>query len=308
MADTILNACNFDLGLIKYSSKKVNDRGGASISMLNSKTMTSIRLNLPMMMTWGVSDYVDPKTNASDGKYSMSLQFPNEEYTNPECEAVLENMIALEQKIKEDALAKSKDWFGKEHKNIEVIEALYSPMLKYPKIKGTEERDYSKKPTLRIKLPYWEGQFKCELYDEDGNIIYPKPGSTDTPLDRLTKLTHLMAIIQCGGIWYANGKFGITWKLLQAVVKKPRDTISGQCMIQLNSGDKAKFAEVESRQTEAETAGTEIVSDSDGEDEPAPEPEPEPEQDEPAPVQEPEPEPEVVQEKPKRVLRKKTSA
>ena len=39
----------------------------------------------------------------------------------------------------------------------EVIDALWTPMLKYPKDQETGEFDYSRPPTLRLKLPIWEG-------------------------------------------------------------------------------------------------------------------------------------------------------
>ena len=35
----------------------------------------------------------------------------------------------------------------------------------------------------------------------------------------------------CGGIWFANGKFGVTWKLIQAMVQKPRAQLSGKCFL-----------------------------------------------------------------------------
>jgi hypothetical protein len=53
------------------------------------------------MLTWGASDFVDEKTGQSDGKFSMSLQFPSEEYSTEDTKAFLKNMKALEDKIKE---------------------------------------------------------------------------------------------------------------------------------------------------------------------------------------------------------------
>jgi hypothetical protein len=49
------------------------------------------------------------------------------------------------------------------------------------------------------------------------------------------------SLIQCGGLWFANGKFGVTWKLIQVVVQKPRASLSGQCFIKLKSSDKEKL-------------------------------------------------------------------
>jgi hypothetical protein len=276
MADTILNASHFDLGLVSYGTKKVNDRGGWNMNIMNKSIRSGLRLSTPMMLTWGASDYTDPDTGESDGKYSMALQFPEEEYSNPECEAFLENMVALDQKIKDDALAKSKDWFGKDHKVPEVIDALYSPMLKYPHIKGTKEPDYSRKPTLKLKIPCWKDAFNVEVYDEESQALFPNsetnPATCKDQIKTYLARTNVMCIIQCGGVWYANGKFGVTWKLMQAVIQKPREIVQGKCLINLGASDKAKFAAQPAADAENEDAGNdnvgmEVVPDSENEDE-----------------------------------------
>lgn len=307
MANTIINASELDLSILGYATKKTNERGGSSMGILNKSIRGSLRMQTPMMLTWGASDYVDQKTGESDGKYSMALQFPEAEYSNEECESFLEKMIAFEQMIKDDALSKSKDWFGKEMKSAEVVEALYSPMLKYTKIKGTQEPDYSKKPTLRLKIPMWENVFKCELYDEEGSMLFPNHITNPSPMDFLAKGTQVMCVIQCGGLWFANGKFGVTWKLNQAVVQKPREQIlQGKCLINLKPSDKAKFAAAPPPPPadEEESQSCNVVQDSD-DDEPVVASEPEPE-----PVPEPEPEPVAVVPEKKVVRRvvKKSSA
>jgi hypothetical protein len=241
MADTIIDGTQFNVNNIMYSSLKANDKGGKSLNLLNKYTKTGLRLSTPLMLTWGAGEYIDEK-GIGNGKYEMSLQFPQDEYSNEDCNLFLENMKLLEEKIKADALLHSKEWFGKVHKSIDIIEELFTPMLKYSKIKGTSEPDYTKKPVLRLKLPQYEGVWKSEIYDEDGNPLFPnKENSTVSPLDYLKKGATLAAIIQCGGIWFTNGKFTVTWKLLQAVVQKPKDSISGKCLVKLKHADKDKL-------------------------------------------------------------------
>ena len=55
----------------------------------------------------------------------------------------------------------------------EVVDALWSPMLKYPKNQATMEPDTTRPPTLKLKLPSWEGAFKFELFDTQNNILIP---------------------------------------------------------------------------------------------------------------------------------------
>jgi len=242
MADMIVNGTDLNVNNITYSSPKVNSQGGKSVNVLRKDTKTWLTLASPLMLTWGASDFVDEKTGKGNGKFEMSLQFPSDEYKNEETDAFLKNMIELENKIKADALTNSKDWFGKVHKNAEVVEALWTPMLKYPKNKVNGEPDLTKAPTIRIKLPTWENVWKSDVYDVDENKLFPDPSSPNvTPLDFIRKGVQLYAVVQCGGIWFANGKFGMTWKLVQAIVQKPRETLTGKCLIKLKPSDKARL-------------------------------------------------------------------
>ena len=242
MADTIIDATMFNAKDIRYSAPKANASGGKSINILNKATNSGIRLSTPLMLTWGASDFVDQASGKGNGKFEMSMQFPSEEYKTEDTTAFLKNMQAFEAKIKDDALVNSKDWFGKIHKNAEVVDALYTPMLKYSKDKASGEPDLNRAPVLRVKIPMWEGSWKCEVYDEDGEKLFPNSSNPIlTPVELIQKGTQVAALIQCGGLWFANGKFGVTWKLIQVVVQKPRASLSGQCFIKLKSSDKERL-------------------------------------------------------------------
>jgi len=242
MTEMITPASRFMSNDIKYTSPKANSSGGKAINILNKTTNSTLRLSTPLMLTWGASDYVD-QNGQGNGKYEMSLQFPNDEYKNDDTDLFLKNMKDMEDKIKADALTYSKEWFGKKHPNAEVINALWTPMLKYSKDKHTGDYDMTKPPRLVVKLPLWEGVWRCEIYDVDQQRLYPDVSNPAvSPLDLLVKGSNVAVIIQCGGLWFANGKFGITWKLSQAVVQRKQTfALNGQCLIQLNSSDKEKL-------------------------------------------------------------------
>jgi len=255
MADTIVDGTQFIASAIRYSSPKANASGGKSINIMNKATNSGIRLSTPLMLTWGASDFVDQNTGKGNGKFEMSIQFPSDEYKTDDTSAFLKNMQAFETKIKNDALMNSKEWFGKVHKNAEVVEALYTPMLKYSKDKSTGEPDLTRSPTLRVKIPMWEGSWKCEVYDEDGEKLFPSlTNSILTPIELIQKGTQVASLIQCGGIWFANGKFGVTWKLIQVVVQKPKASLSGQCFIKLKTSEKEKLKS-------APVASTDVMDD-----------------------------------------------
>ncbi len=253
-----------------YTKTKINANGRKSIGILNNSNKKSLYISTPLMLTWGVNVYKDEKTGEVQS-YDMALQFPNNEYNSEECSAFLKNMQEFEEKVKLDAIANSKDWLNKNKLVAEAVDALWSPMLKYPKDKETGESDYSRPPTLKIKIPYWEGEFKgVELYNDERVQVFPAEEDTNIS-DYIVKGSNVATIIQCGGIWVANGKFGVTWKLFQAVVK-PRTTLSGKCHISLTSDDKEKIAAsvVDNEDDEdddiVEKMTSTVVEDSDDED------------------------------------------
>jgi hypothetical protein len=77
------------------------------------------------------------------------------------------------------------------------------------------------------------------LFDTHNNILIPNDDGV-TPEELIPKGSEIACIIQCGGIWFANGKFGVTWKLFQGVVKPTQTLAKGQCHIKLDGSEVKK--------------------------------------------------------------------
>jgi hypothetical protein len=242
---------------MKYSKPKVNSLGGRSVGIVNSKTSTVLNLSSPLMLTWGVQSFTDEKTGKVS--FDLALQFPNEGFETPAAKKFLANMMAFEKRIKEDAITNSKEWFSKPKMTADAVEALFTPILKYPKNKDTLEADLTRAPTIKVKLPYWDGEWKeLELYDVDMRPIFPDPSNSAlSPKDLIAKGSNIAVSIQCGGIWFANGKFGVTWKLFQAIVK-PKMSLRGKCHIRLDEDERSKIV--------SQVVPTDVDGDADGDD------------------------------------------
>lgn len=259
-----------------YTKPKVNSVGGKSVGIINSMSKKSLLLQTPLMMNWGVNVYDNPNGNS----YDFSLQFPRDEFSDTSSKTLLKMLQDFEDKIKNDASTNAREWFGKATMSSEVIDALWSPMLKYPKDQSTGEPDKSRSPTLKVKLPVWENEFKFELFDVEHNTLIPNEDKNG-PDVFIQKGSNVACILQCGGIWFANGKFGVTWKLYQGVVKQVETLSKGQCHI---SDDVLKC---ESSETSSPKPLT--TYDSDGEEETQEETQEEPQEET---QEEPQPEPE----------------
>lgn len=233
----VLSVADWAPSNVRYMQPKVNDRGGKSINMISTQSNRSLHLTTPLMMTWGISDFVDEKTGESDGKYTLSLNFPNEDYSNPATRDFLDKLKAFEAQLLQDAAKNSEAWFGEEM-SLEVVKHMYFPFLKYSKDKTTKKFDYSKPPSIRAKVPNYGGRWAVEIYDTAGKLIFPNSDANMTPMDFIPKLSNVACIIQNGGLWFGGKGWGTTWKLVQCVVKpKIQDSVYGKCHIQLSPDD-----------------------------------------------------------------------
>jgi len=280
----IAKGLDFNIGDIDINAPKMNKSGGKSSNILYKPTKKGLYLNMEVpMLTWGASMFKDPQSGKET--FDMAIQFPRKDYSTPETDKLLAKFQQLEQFIKDEAVKNSMAWFNKKTMTPEVIEALWTPMLKYTKDPQTGEPDMTKAPTLKVKLPCWDGKFNCEIYDPSHKMLYPDEHSGLSPVDLIPKGVNVVAIIQCGGLWFANGKFGCTWRLFQAVVQ-PKPSMKGKCLINLSSESKNALVSggvaASSSEQSSDVGGVVIEEDSDQEEEqvetapPAREPTPEP--------------------------------
>ena len=300
---------------VAFAKPRINKSGGKAVAVLEAGAGNKwLHISTPLMLTWGVNEFVDDGSGRRS--YDMSLQFPKEGYETEATTKFLTAITAFQDKLKATAVENARAWFGKQKMSAEVIDALFHPMLRYPKDQATGEPDQSRAPTLRVKLDFWDEAFNCEIYDIQQGAggahkrLFPDEGGSmegPGPMDLITKGSNVACVLKCGGLWFANGKFGCTWKLMQAIVK-PKASMRGKCMIQLSASETATLAGQDNGEDEAEEgtgaeAASVVVEDSDEEEEEEiAKPSFTPEPPAPAPVKK------VAKKVKKRVVRKSSAA
>ena len=235
----VLKINDWDTSSHKYMQPRINERGGKSITLISKQTNRSLHISTPLMMTWGVSDFFDEKTGESDGKYSISLNFPNEDFKTEQTDEFLMKLKNFENQILEDAVKNSELWWGEEMTK-EICKHTFFSFIKYSKSKETKKIDYTKPPSIRAKVPFWDNKWAVEIYDTKLNMIFPSKENTQlTPADFIPKLSSVACVLQCGGIWIGGKGWGLTWKLIQCVVKlREIQSIYGTCQIELSNEER----------------------------------------------------------------------
>ena len=211
---------------ITLSPPKMNAIGGKSIAINNGKG----HLVLPKMMCWGA----DEKEFDGKTKMSVTLQFPGlDKYKTPELTSVLDNFTEFEMFIKHQAIANSKEWFNKPKMSMDVVEALFTPILKYARNEAGEP-NLEKGPSIQVKIPTWDGRCDSEIYDSENKMLFPNSTGLTIP-DLIVKQCQIKTIITIGGIWFAGGKFGVTFKLFQAIIVPKTYLARGKCHYPVDS-------------------------------------------------------------------------
>ena len=203
---------------VVYTKPKVTKSGGKSVGIISTKSKSALSISTPLMMTWGISDFVDEKTGEFDGTYSMSLKFPNDDYST----TFLDKLKEFESQILDYAVKNSEEWFGKVQPR-EQVEHNFSRFLKYTKVKGTNSIDGTKPPSIRAKVPKNGDKWNIKVYDPNLNELFPGDSKHMSPIDFVPKMSKVAAVLQCGGIWFGGKGWGVTWKVVRCVVEPPKE-------------------------------------------------------------------------------------
>jgi hypothetical protein len=249
--------------IVKFGNPRPGPSSGKVININNAKDGRTLTVETPFITTWGAKESLD-QNKLPTGKWTVSLQFPNQEYPNPEASKLLDFMVKFEEKVKHTALINASNWLGVTKKtSLEVIDVMFNPMLKYPKlVKGKPELDYNKAPSLTGKIPFWkEKGWQIEVFDE---VMQPLFVKTDkgkmvkftnketgeeeeheaTPIDHLKGgILNVKYLLQ-PTIWITNSKASITWTIVQALVKKTQTMRipEGVCLLKSSNEDKEYVA------------------------------------------------------------------
>jgi hypothetical protein len=216
IAELITNVKNFDINKVTYGAVKANKNGKGKSGGIYYGGKKLV-LQIPLMFTWGASEMVDEESGKKS--YSVSIPIKNEkaEASYP----LFQAMQAIQEKVLNDASVNSKEWFGK-NMNRDVAEALFTPIVKYPKVSKTDSSlDYSKTPSLKTKIQFWEGKFTIEIYNMEKEQLFGPQVQDSDPIALMPQGTYMAGLIECGGLWFTGTGFGVTWKLLQAKIRPP---------------------------------------------------------------------------------------
>lgn len=209
MAPTITLTKDFDVNNLSFSDVKALENGGKLVYVSYRKAPLLIQTPT-MKAPFGLSKW-DNNDGKSNAKYTLDLSFSGNDNSSS-LMAFQKVLESIDERLVNEAFASAGTWFrGKKIASREIVEALYTPVLKFAKDKETGEVSDKYAPTIKLSVPFKDGAFACDVYDDKKELV---------DLNSMeTKAAKVTAIVQCTGVWLAGGKLGLSWKIVQMRVQ-----------------------------------------------------------------------------------------
>ena len=201
---TTIKGKNLDVNLVTLADKPRQLDNGSKFVWAGYKGQ-KLAVQTPRM---NVAFNMRPNTMGEYPKYSVELSFQGMD-TDDSLLKFHDNIEAMDNFMIDSGVKNSMAWFKQKKVSRDVIEAKYSTMIKTPTDKETGEVLTQYPQRFRLKIPYYDGKFGCEVYDKEGNKM------EDPMEDILVRGTRVKAIIECVGLWISASSYMCQWKVVR---------------------------------------------------------------------------------------------
>ena len=213
MSSPIVQSASFSTSKVSISQPKVLDSGGklAYLNYGDARSLVMQTPSLPSPFGLNVFDKNGPP------KYSLDLALRGYNGTspNPKVKAFYDALSSLDEFMIDQGVKNSKLWFKADMKR-EVVQAFYTPTVKFGRDKEGNQTPYPPNVKLQLRRTRDGAGFEAEFYDEKSKTNPNAKPIKDVPVEEmLVKKVEVTALMQCTGVWFAGGKYGLSWKAVQ---------------------------------------------------------------------------------------------
>lgn len=198
---SVVTVSSFDAKKLSVSDIKKLDNGSSQVYI--NYDGKRLRLQAPRMsVPYDAGDYKENK------KYKVSFSFKGMD-SNPKVAAYFKVLETIDNFVIDAATKNAAKWFKMPGASRDVVSTIYTPSVKYAIDAATGDRK-DLPPTQSVALKTPKGAFDTEMYDNKNQAIEGL-----TPVEVLRRNAEVTPIVDATGIWVADKKFGLSWKLHQ---------------------------------------------------------------------------------------------
>jgi hypothetical protein len=233
MASNVVTSSNFNSQKISFSAMKMLDSGGKQ-AYVNYDGAMFVMQTTSCRVPFGMSVY----DKAGPVKYSVDITLDGYDDPTSKTGKFYAMLQALDEFMIDQGVRNSKQWFKSELSR-DVIKAFYTPVLKWSKDKDGNVKPYPPNVKLNLRKKRDSTEFEVQCYD-DQRTLY-----RGIPLEELLgRNTQMTSLIQCTGAWVAGSKYGLSWKLVQAMITELPKSARGLTFVEDEDAPKARPAKV----------------------------------------------------------------
>lgn len=226
--NAIIASSNLDVSKVSFGDIRANKAGGKSVPIRYNGQNLQIRIpksSYPMG--------INIKDTDNGTTYSLSLtlkgcdSFAKDRATTDAGEiGILYNfLLDMQEKLVQTSVLNSKKWFGKDRTEAvirDTMKQFLSPSVE--KINGEWVPSGKYPPSLRMKVPVYDGRVSMDVVDSTG-----KPVEVDTEnLSTLFPKRVDASIVVAPSIYVTGTGFGVTWRVIYAKVSPPQRVTAAQ--------------------------------------------------------------------------------
>jgi hypothetical protein len=213
MSSSVVQPSAFSASKVSISQPKVLESGG-KLAYVNYGDARSLIMQTPSLPSpFGLNVF----GKNGPPKYSLDLAMRgyNGASPNPKVKAFFDALSALDEFMIDQGVKNSKLWFKSDMKR-EVVEAFYTPTVKFGRDKEGNQTPYPPNVKLQLRRRRDHDEFETDFYDEKSKTDPNAKPLKGIPIEEmLVKKVEVTALMQCTGVWFAGGKFGLSWKAVQ---------------------------------------------------------------------------------------------
>ncbi len=177
-------------------------------------------------LPYGLNKF-DQGPKADNPDYSIDISFKGYDSDGP-IKSYYDSLAAFDKFIMSEAYKNRVAWFRDNTLTESEIRRFYTPSIKFAKDKEGNVKPYP--PTQKIKMRKNGDSFDATLYEPSGKKI------NESAIDVLVKGVSVTVLVECGGLWFAGGKFGVTWRAKQIVIHNTPERLGDFAFVGLGGG------------------------------------------------------------------------
>lgn len=220
--NAIITSANLDVSKVSFGDIRANKAGGKSVPIKYNGQNLQIRIpktSYPMG--------INIKDTDNGTTYGLSLTLKGcdpfaKDRAGPEVGelgSLYNFLLDMQEKLVQTAVTSSKKWFGKDRTEAvirDTMKQFLSPSVE--KINGEWVPSGKYPPSLRMKVPVYDGRVSMDVVDSTG-----KPVEVDTEnLSALFPKRVDASVVVAPSIYVTGTGFGVTWRVIYAKVSPPQ--------------------------------------------------------------------------------------